>query len=64
MSDTERLAALKKHMTERLDYLERLIYHHQCNIPEPTMNEQREYGEAWGEKQALLAVMAILSAEG
>lgn len=42
-----------QYITKRLEYLDRLIYHHECNIPEPNFEEQTECHEAHGERQAL-----------
>jgi hypothetical protein len=60
MTDQEKIQALRQHIDSRLDYLERLIYDHRCNIPEPTMAEQYDYAAACGEFAALKAISAML----
>lgn len=51
------------YITERLEYLDRFIYHHECNIPEPNFQEQSEYHQAYGERQALQKVQQLLSGD-
>lgn len=50
------LLALRLYVEKRRDYLNRLRYHHECNIPEPTEEEQAEYLEALAELKALPAI--------
>jgi aspartokinase len=57
VTDGERLAALRQHVTEQLDYLKRFFYHHECNIPEPTEDDYYDYVLAQGEQKALLALL-------
>lgn len=49
-----------QYITKRLEYLDRLIYHHDCNIPEPNFQEQTECHEAHGERQALRKIQELL----
>ena len=51
---------LRNHITIKLAQVDRLIYHHECNIPEPNMAEQREYGEAIGRRDTLREILAKL----
>lgn len=59
-NDRQILDAIYQHIALRLEHLVRLTYHHECNIPEPTMAEQTEYGEALGEQRALQTVSRII----
>lgn len=59
MTDSKKLT-LAQHITEKLEYLDGLIYHHQCNIPEPDVQQEREYHQAWGERQALQKVKDLI----
>lgn len=49
------LLALRLYVEKRRHYLKALLYHHECNITEPTEEEQAEYLEALTELQALSA---------
>lgn len=62
MSNSKNMTAAQ-YITERLEYLDRFIYHHQCNIPEPDVQEEREYHQAWGERQALQKVREMLGGD-
>lgn len=53
MTDSQKLQALRQYIAERAAWLKDFIYHHECNIPEPTMNEQYDYAAACGELAAL-----------
>lgn len=59
-NDRQVLDAIHQHIALRLEHLVRLLYHHECNIPEPIMAEQTEYGEALGEQRALQTVSRIM----
>lgn len=50
------LLALRLFVERRRHYLTGLLYHHECNIPEPTEEEQAEYLEALAELKALPAI--------
>lgn len=54
MTDSEKIAMVYKHIDERLAYLTRLIYHHECNIDQPDTDEQTNYLMALGERRALM----------
>ena len=54
MTDSEKLAMVYKHIDERLAYLTRLIYHHECNSDQPDTDEQTNYLMALGERRALM----------
>lgn len=54
MTDSEKLAVVYKHIDERLAYLTRLIYNHECNISQPDTDEQADYLMALGERRALM----------
>lgn len=54
------LVAIGWHVAERLDYLARLTYHHECNIAQPDADEQYAYYEALGEQRALQAVQRVM----
>lgn len=54
---------IAQYIAERLEYLDRLIYHHECNIPEPDSAEQSEYHEAWGERLALKKIRELLGGD-
>lgn len=53
MTDSEKIAMVYKHIDERLAYLTRLIYHHECNITEPDVDQQADFLMALGERRAL-----------
>lgn len=61
MTDTDRLTQLRNHINAELVQVERLIYHHHCNVPEPNMAEQREYGEAVGRRNTLREISEMLN---
>lgn len=54
MTDSEKLAMMYQHIDERLAYLTRLIYNHECNISQPDTDEQADYLMALGERRALM----------
>lgn len=54
MTESEKLAMVYKHIEERLAYLTRYIYHHECNIDQPNIDEQTDYLLALGERRALM----------
>lgn len=60
MTDSEKIETLRQYIASRLAYLVSLIYHHQCNIPEPTMSEQYDYAAACGEHDALCRLQGFL----
>lgn len=54
MSDSEKLAMVCQYIEERLTYLTRFIYHHECNIAQPNADEQADYLMALGQRRALM----------
>jgi hypothetical protein len=62
LTDHEILAAIRRHATDRLIHLARLIYHHECNVERPDQDEQATYLEAIGEQRALRAVQQLIGA--
>ena len=53
MTDSEKLAMVYAHIETRIEYLTRLIYHHECNITEPDVDQQADFLMALGERRAL-----------
>lgn len=51
---------MRAYIADRLDYLARLTYHHECNIAQPDADEQYAYYEALGEQRALQAVQRVM----
>lgn len=56
MTDSEKLAMVYTHLETRLAYLTRLIDNHECNINQPSADEQTDYLMALGERRALMAL--------
>lgn len=56
----ETIDHIRQHITERLDYLVRLRYHYEANIPEPTYVETETYNASWVETHTLQAVQRVM----
>ena len=54
MTDSEKITMVYKHIDERIEYLTRLIYNHECNIAEPDYEQQADYLMALGERRSLM----------
>lgn len=63
MTDSEKLQALRQYIAERTAWLKDFLYHHQCNIPEPTVSEAHDYSEACGELAALGKIGAMIDGQ-
>lgn len=63
MTDSEKTQAVRQYIAERTAWLKDFIYHHRCNIPEPTMSEARDYSEATGELAALEKIGAMIDGQ-
>lgn len=63
MNDSERLAALRTYVTERLAHLDRLLTYHRGRVEDPgddhfhDENSYFDYVMALGEQKALLALL-------